>query len=110
MEVQIDKTPTIIRKYDEKRKEMLGISFSTANSRLKKNILFDFVERLGLNVCYRCNELITCAEELTVDHKEPWGISNNPVETFYDLNNIGYSHPTCNYSNNTKGEPKWTKN
>ena len=99
-----------IRAYDIKREEMLGMKYSTASSRLKKEILFDLVKKLGLNFCYRCNEEITCSEDLTIDHKEAWGVSTNPYEMFFDLENIGYSHPKCNYSNNMQGEPKCKSN
>lgn len=78
---------------DEKRKQ-LGMPLGTAQGRLRKLILFDLVQRLGLDICCRCGKKIISADELSIDHKEPW--LHVSVTLFWDLNNIGFSHHACN--------------
>ncbi len=74
----------------------LDMNFSTASNRLIKDLLFDFVTRAGER-CFRCKEELT-RDNFSVDHKSPWRNSDNPVELFFDLNNISYSHRSCNSS------------
>lgn len=70
--------------------------FGTANGRLKKNIMFDLVCRLRLNLCYHCKLEITNVDQFSVEHKIAWLNSDNPKELFFDLNNIAFSHLFCN--------------
>lgn len=72
----------------------LGIPYGTAAGRLRKNILFSLVVRLGEDVCFKCSERILSVEELSIEHKEPW--QNVKKEMFWDLNNIAFSHLRCN--------------
>lgn len=84
-------------KSNAKKSEQLGMSFGTASNRLKKMILFALVKsRSGLDRCYRCGESIESVEELSIEHKEPWLDSDNPKELFFDLQNIAFSHLSCN--------------
>jgi len=79
---------------NEKKNATLGMSHGTASNRLRKNIMFSLLYRLGENVCYRCRATISSVEELSVEHIEPWeGIS---AALFWDLNNISFSHMRCN--------------
>jgi hypothetical protein len=81
----------------KRKSDALGISFGTANSRLTKMILFDLVNRLNLNICYRCSIKINDIENFSIDHKEPWRNSINPIEKFFDIySNIAFSHKSCN--------------
>ena len=82
----------------ERKKKQLGMNPSTASHRLKKSILFDFAKRLGLNWCYQCGAEIEDINKFTVEHKTPWMNSPNPKELFFDLDNIAFSHASCNYS------------
>lgn len=84
------------KKYSDKKNELLGINFSTASARLKKSIFFSLVCRLELNVCYRCNEPINFENELSIEHKESWMLSDDPIGLFFDLDNIAFSHLSCN--------------
>lgn len=77
----------------------LGMSHSTASSRLRKMIMFKLAQELGHDICYRCYEKIETLEEFSVDHKVSWQNSQNPVDLFFDLNNISFSHLGCNISN-----------
>ena len=74
----------------------LNMNLSTASSRLKKLILFDLVQKTGQDKCFRCGELILSADELSIEHKNPWLHSDEPEELFFDLNNIAFSHLDCN--------------
>ena len=81
-----------------KKSLLLGENFSTANNKLRKLILFSFVQQLNLDICYRCSSKIKTIETLSIEHKIAWQNSENPVQSFYDLNNIAFSHLTCNSS------------
>ena len=77
-----------------KKSSQLGMDFGTAMHQLRKGIVFRLLERLGENVCFRCNERIETANELSFDHKIDW-LDVNP-DLFWDLDNIAFSHKRCN--------------
>jgi hypothetical protein len=77
-----------------KKKQQLGMNPSTAAHRLRVDLLFDFVIKAGYN-CYRCNKPLT-RDTFSIEHKEPWLDSDDPVEKYFDLNNIAFSHLSCN--------------
>ena len=79
-----------------KKNEQLGIPHGTANSKLKKILLFNLVKKLNLDVCFQCGKKIESLEEFSIEHKIPWLDSEDPQKLFYDLNNIAYSHLKCN--------------
>lgn len=79
---------------EDKKKNQLGMNPSTAAHRLRMDLLFSFVKDTP---CYHCGELMT-RDNFSIEHKTPWLDSDNPVELFFDLNNISYSHLTCNAS------------
>ena len=81
--------------------DVLGMNVSTANSRLVKDLLFQFVEQAG-HVCFRCGEAMT-RETFSIEHTTPWLGSDNPVETYFDLSKIAYSHRNCNSKAGSKG-------
>jgi hypothetical protein len=83
-------------KYAEKKSKLLGENYSTACHKLRKIIMFDLVQRANCNICYRCLDKIKTAKELSIEHKEQWSRAENPSESFYDLNNIAFSHLKCN--------------
>ena len=74
------------------KKEQLGIDPGTAQYRLVKDILFDLIKD---RPCYRCGEIMT-RETFSIEHKVPWLHSENPIELFFDLENIDFSHLKCN--------------
>lgn len=80
----------------QKKTLQLGMNPSTASGRLVKDLLFDFVEKSGIK-CYRCNGDLT-RNTFSIEHKKPWLDSENPVELFFDLGNIAFSHLSCNAS------------
>jgi hypothetical protein len=79
-----------------KKLNQLGMPIGTASNRLKKSITFMLLKRLGENYCFKCGAEITSADTLSVEHKVDWLDSDIPVELFFDLDNIAFSHNTCN--------------
>ncbi|NWL67308.1 hypothetical protein [Bradyrhizobium elkanii] len=84
------------RRANDTKDELLGMKFGTACHQLRKLIMFDLVCKLDLNVCFRCSKPIDSVEELSIEHKSSWQRSNDPKATFFDLNNISFSHRSCN--------------
>lgn len=72
----------------------LGMPFGTAQGRLRKLILFQLVQETGKDICFRCNQKIESVNNLSIEHKIPW--FNNSPKLFWDLNNIAFSHLSCN--------------
>jgi hypothetical protein len=81
---------------NEKKKLKLGEPYGTARNKLIKQLLFKFVKELKLNTCYHCNREILDIRQLSIEHKKPWLNSENPAGLFYDLENIAFSHLSCN--------------
>jgi len=81
---------------NSKKREQLGMSYGTASGRLRKLVLFDLLVRYGEAVCFQCGEQIKSAEELSIEHKEPWLDTDDPVANFFSLDNIAFSHLSCN--------------
>ena len=82
------------KKYRKMVKDFLGIDKGTAMHRLKKIIMFELAKKAGLSRCHRCKLLITDVAEFSVEHIEPW--LWNDVKLFWDINNIAFSHLSCN--------------
>ena len=80
---------------DEKTRQ-LGMAHGSANNILRKSILFSLVKRCGLDSCFQCGKLIEDIDEFSMDHKVPWLHSPNPAELFFDLDNLAFSHLSCN--------------
>ena len=77
-----------------KKQQQLGMNPSTASHRLTKDILFMFVENSGYK-CFRCGGSMS-RETFSIEHIEDWLDSENPVELYFDLGNISFSHLKCN--------------
>ncbi len=90
-----------------KKSEALGMAWGTANGKLRKMILFSLVCRLSLNLCYRCDSEILSIDDLSIEHKEPWSQADDPVQSFFDLNNIAFSHLSCNVNAGSEARKKW---
>lgn len=76
----------------QKKTQQLGMNPGTASYRLLKDLLFNFVKDIP---CHRCGSELD-RESFSIEHKTPWLDSENPVELFFDLENISYSHKSCN--------------
>ena len=82
----------------ETKTDQLGMNPGTASNRLKKNLLFEFAKRLDMHWCYQCGAEIKDCDDFTVEHKTPWLHSEDPRGLFFDIDNIAFSHKSCNYS------------
>lgn len=87
------------------KNEQLGMNYSTASNRLVKDILFNFIVVCRQNKCFRCSEPME-RHNFSIEHKVPWLHSEKPKETFFDLNNISFSHLSCNIADARKPETK----
>ena len=83
---------------NKKRHLQLGMPFGTAQGRLRKMIMFQMIQKLGLDICFQCGKKIETVEELSIEHKIPWLDKENAKELFWDLDNIAFSHLNCNVS------------
>lgn len=77
-----------------KKHLQLGMNPSTASGRLLKDLLFYYIPDKR---CYHCGKEIT-RQDFSIEHKIPWLDSENPVELFFNLDNISFSHLSCNIS------------
>jgi hypothetical protein len=91
-----------------KKQEQLGMNPSTASHRLVKDILWNFIVKTGENTCHRCGNAM-CRSTFTIEHIEPWLDSDNPIELFFSLSNISFSHASCNFSNARKPNERFDK-
>lgn len=89
-----------IKKRAKLQKEQLGMAMSTARSRLLKSVLYNLLNDSNKNHCFRCKNTIDNEDELSIEHKEPWLHSEDPVEIFFDLGNVTFSHLDCNTKEN----------
>lgn len=76
--------------------EKLGVPYGTACNRLRRSIMFHLAQQCGRLRCIRCSEPIKTVKEFTIDHIQAWLKSESPIELFFDINNIGFSHTKCN--------------
>jgi hypothetical protein len=86
------------RNIDKVKVEQLGMPLGTARNRLVKQIMFDLVKKTDNNLCHHCGLEITDIKDLSIEHKQSWLHSDDPVGLYFDLNNIAFSHTSCNYS------------
>ena len=77
-----------------KQKLQLGMNPSTANSRLRMDLLFAFATATG-HKCHRCGKPLL-REDFSIEHIKPWLDSDDPVGLYFDIENIAYSHQGCN--------------
>lgn len=89
-----------------KKSEQLGMPFGTATQRLRKQVMFRLIQKCGMDSCHQCGEKINSVEDLSVEHKIPWLNSNDPTGLFFDVNNIAFSHLSCNIASARNGKGK----
>lgn len=78
-----------------KKQQQLGMNPSTAANRLVKDVLYSLVVKTGQNNCYHCGFPMS-RETFSIEHKEAWLDSEDPLKLFFDLDNISFSHHSCN--------------
>lgn len=91
---------------DKKKKEQLGMAQGTARNKLVKMLLFQMAKELDKDVCHQCSEKIESIDNFSIEHKTPWLDSKNPVELYFDLDNIAFSHHSCNIKAGRREEAK----
>lgn len=89
----------------ERIAQQLGMSHGAAASRLRKLVLFRQLQKHNENVCVKCNRNIETADELSLEHVQPW--ENRSADLFWDLDNVAFSHADCNkpHEYGAKGKP-----
>jgi len=85
-----------MKDYNKKKNEQLGMSHGTAANRLRKAIMFRLLQDAGKDMCFQCGEKIESVDEISIEHKVPWLDNDDPVGLFFDLDNIAFSHLSCN--------------
>lgn len=78
--------------------QQLGMSYGSARDKLRVAIMFKLVKLAGLNSCHRCGKPMESANDCTIDHKQHWLHELNSAELFSDVDNIAFSHKSCNTS------------
>lgn len=81
---------------NRKKTIQLRMSNGRAQHILRKMIMFQMIQKLGKDICFQCGKKIENIDELSIEHKIPWLDSENPIELFFDLDNIAFSHLKCN--------------
>jgi hypothetical protein len=76
------------------KSKQLGIPFGTAQSKLRKMVLFHVLKKYNANFCFRCKKKILSVDEFSIDHKKPWLHEN--INLFWSMRNIAFSHLHCN--------------
>ena len=77
-----------------KKAKQLGMNPSTASHRLVKDILFTLIAAYD-DTCCRCGEPMS-RDTFSIEHKEAWLDSEDPVGLYFDMDNIDFSHLSCN--------------
>lgn len=93
---------------EEKRTKMLGMSSGCAQHRLRKSLMFSMAKKLNITKCFRCNKEIECEVDFSIDHKIGWESKENSVELFFDIENIAFSHLSCNIGAAEKKNKKYS--
>ena len=78
-----------------KKHMQLGMNPSTAQHRLLKDILWSLIVKTNSHICCKCGEVMT-RETFSIEHLVPWLDSEDPIKLFFDLDNISFSHLSCN--------------
>ncbi len=87
----------------DKKKLQLGMNPSTASGRLVKDILWDFIKKTNQDFCCKCGKVMA-RETFSIEHITPWLDSENPVEKYFDLSNISFSHICCNLEDSRRNK------
>lgn len=88
-----------------KKKDQLGMNPSTASHKLVKDILWSLVVKTGQDYCHRCSEKMV-RDNFSIEHIEDWLDSKDPVGLYFSLDNITFSHLSCNVAASRPREVK----
>lgn len=90
---------------NKEKSKQLGMPFGTANNRLRKKIMFYLAQKCGMDKCHRCGQQIEDVTQFSIEHKVPWLHSDNPGDLFFGMENISFSHLSCNCACQTNYSP-----
>ena len=79
---------------------------STASNRLVKDVLWKLIQQTGQSACCKCGEPMS-RETFSIEHLTPWLDSENPLHSYFDLDNIAFSHLKCNIEDGRKPPKKY---
>lgn len=99
-----DGGPKVVGNTNAEKSAQLGMPHGTAANRLRKIIMFSLLVRLHENLCFRCGREIEKADDLSVEHKEPW--LHVSSDLYWDLENIAFSHGKCNVGSARTDTPR----
>ena len=80
----------------QRQNRLLGQNTGGAAYVLYRKLLFKMVQELGRDQCHRCGQEIENYESFSIDHIESWRLADDPKAVFFDLENIAFSHRSCN--------------
>lgn len=86
-----------MNKNNATKSKQLGMSLGKASGILRKKIMFWLVCETGRNKCHRCGKPMI-EQDISIEHKIDWQYSGKELELFLDLDNISFSHKSCNVS------------
>jgi len=82
----------------EENAKSLGMTageFRKKHRSMKRRLYFSLIEKAGMNICFQCGKPMTY-EDYSIEHKVPWLHADNALELFEDLDNLAFSHKSCN--------------
>jgi hypothetical protein len=92
---------------NRKKSKQLKMSYGAACNKLRKELMFNMARSLNKLICFRCKKEIKTIDEFSIDHKIAWLDSNDPINLFFDLNNVVFSHFICNIKAQRKISQKY---
>ena len=83
----------------DKAESQLKMNPRTASHKLNRNIVISLLAETNRDKCLRCADTLT-HDSWSVEHLEEWLDSDNPINNFFRLDNIGFVCKTCNSTYN----------
>lgn len=87
---------------NRRKDQLLGEPHGTAANRLRKALLFKYVQLAGHDVCHRCGERIKSVDDLSIEHRTSWQLAADPSASFFNLDDITFSHLRCNVASSDR--------
>lgn len=84
------------KRLSDRTYQKLGLHKSSAQRKLVRILLFEYVKNSGDNFCWQCGEEITELDKFSIEHKKPWSCAEDPKQAYFDLDNVTFSHLSCN--------------
>lgn len=91
-------------KNNDIKKALLGMPYGTACAILRKSIIFWLAGENGMLNCYRCKKPIENIKDFSIEHKLPWQKETEPNKSFFDIENIAFSHIKCNIGGHNRSK------